>query len=101
MVFLDPAPLPVWFYRWLTEGGEPPGLSRRDNRAGSTPPAVKSVRISSVRTRPIEWLWPGWLPLGKLCDLCGDAGLSKSTLLLDLAARVSSNGAMPDGTQGI
>jgi len=63
-------------------------------------PAVTSVRLSSVRPRPVEWLWPGWLPLGKLCDLSGDPGLSKSTLLLDLAARVSSHGVMPDGTQG-
>jgi hypothetical protein len=61
---------------------------------------VTSVRLSSVRPRPVEWLWPGWLPLGKLCDLCGDPGLSKSTLLLDLAARVSTTGIMPDGSQG-
>jgi RecA-family ATPase len=62
--------------------------------------AVTSVRLSSVRARPVEWLWPGWLPLGKLCDLSGDPGLSKSTLLLDLAARVSTDGVMPDGSQG-
>jgi hypothetical protein len=49
----------------------------------------------------VEWLWPGWLPLGKLCDLSGDPGLSKSTLLLDLAARVSTNGVMPDGSAGV
>jgi hypothetical protein len=59
------------------------------------------VRLSSVRARAVEWLWPGWLPLGKLCDLSGDPGLSKSTLLLDLAARVSTNGVMPDGAQGV
>jgi RecA-family ATPase len=64
------------------------------------PPAVTSVRLSGVRARPLEWLWPGWLPLGKLCDLSGDPGLSKSTLLLDLAARVSTSGRMPDGSQG-
>jgi RecA-family ATPase len=49
----------------------------------------------------VEWLWPGWLPLGKLCDLSGDPGLSKSTLLLDLAARVSTDGVMPDGSRGV
>src|SRR5262249_20568374 len=35
-----------------------------------------------------------------LCDLSGDPGLSKSTLLLDLAARVSTGGVMPDGSRG-
>jgi hypothetical protein len=64
------------------------------------PTAVTSVRLSSVRPRAIEWLWSDWLPLGKLCELAGEVGLSKSTLLLDLAARVSSNGVMPDGSQG-
>jgi RecA-family ATPase len=59
------------------------------------------VRLSTVAARPVEWLWPGWLPLGKLCDLSGDPGLSKSTLLLDLAARVSTHGVMPDGSQGV
>jgi RecA-family ATPase len=62
--------------------------------------AVTSVRLSTVARRPVEWLWPGWLPLGKLCDLSGDPGLSKSTLLLDLAARVSTDGVMPDGSRG-
>jgi hypothetical protein len=59
------------------------------------------VRLSTVAARPVEWLWPGWLPLGKLCDLSGDPGLSKSTLLLDLAARVSTDGVMPDGSRGV
>jgi RecA-family ATPase len=62
---------------------------------------VTSVRLSTVARRPVEWLWPGWLPLGKLCDLSGDPGLSKSTLLLDLAARVSTDGVMPDGSRGV
>jgi hypothetical protein len=59
------------------------------------------VRLSTVRARSVEWLWPGWLPLGKFCVLDGDPGLGKSTVLLDLAARVSSDGRMPDGRQGL
>lgn len=79
-----------------------PGRGGNGGRAKRPPPAaVTSVRLSTVRARPVEWLWPGWLPLGKLCDLSGDPGLSKSTLLLDLAARVSTTGLMPDGAQGV
>jgi RecA-family ATPase len=58
------------------------------------------AKFSDVHAKPAAWLWPNWLPLGKLAILDGDPGLGKSTLLFDLAARVSSSGAMPDGTQG-
>src|SRR5438874_8884336 len=57
-------------------------------------------KFSDVRPRASEWLWPNWLPLGRVAILDGDPGLGKSTLLFDLAARVSKDGVMPDGTQG-
>jgi len=112
----EPTPLPGWFAGCLTpddasgvrarsvsDGFLPPlaDASGSDRRKKPPPAAVTSVRLSSVMGRPVEWLWPGWLPLGKLCDLSGDPGLSKSTLLLDLAARVSTDGVMPDGARGI
>ena len=65
------------------------------------PPANPLSKFSDVRPRPAAWLWRSWLPLGKLAILDGDPGLGKSTLLFDLAARVSSNGIMPDGAQGV
>ena len=45
-------------------------------------------------------LVPDWLPRGKLVTLDGDPGLGKSTLLLDIAARVSSHGVCFTGKQG-
>jgi hypothetical protein len=56
--------------------------------------------LSAVAARPVEWLWPGWIPLGKLTVLDGDPGLGKSSLLLDLAARLSRGAPMPDGSTG-
>ena len=64
----------------------------------STDSHVRSM--SGVHARPVEWLWPGWIPLGKLTVLDGDPGVGKSTLLLDLAARLSRDGVMPDGARG-
>jgi hypothetical protein len=49
----------------------------------------------------VSWLWHGWLPRGKLCVQDGDPGKGKSTILLDLAARITTGSAMPDGTPGL
>ena len=58
------------------------------------------TRLSEVETQPVIWLWPGYIPAGMLTVLDGDPGLGKSTLTDDLAARVSTGRAMPDGSSG-
>jgi hypothetical protein len=57
-------------------------------------------RLDEVPIEAIEWLWPGYIALGKLTVLQGDPGLGKSSLTLDLAARVTAASPMPDGRQG-
>src|SRR5205807_5387801 len=59
------------------------------------------IVLDEVQTSAARWLWRGWIPLGKLTVLDGDPGLGKSTLLLDLAARVTRGLAMPDGSTGM
>ncbi|MHC4563394.1 MAG: AAA family ATPase [Planctomycetota bacterium] len=54
------------------------------------------VRLSKVESQPLRWLWPGRIPLAKLMILSGDPALGKSTLTLDVAARVSRGDAWPD-----
>jgi hypothetical protein len=56
--------------------------------------------MTGVESRPVEWLWPGWVPLGKLTVLDGDPGVGKSTLMFDLAARPSRDGVMAEGSVG-
>jgi hypothetical protein len=55
------------------------------------------VRLSDVVPEPVEWLWPGRIPRGKLTLLIGDPGLGKSFLTLDIAARLSRSATWPDG----
>jgi hypothetical protein len=75
---------------------------RRPRLAEPILPAEPCVRtVKDVAERAVEWLWPGRLPLGKVTVLDGDPGLGKSTMLLDLAARVSVGAAMPDGSPGV
>lgn len=55
------------------------------------------VRVSDVVAERVRWLWPGRIPMGKLTVLDGDPGLGKSTLSLDVAARVSTGSPLPTG----
>jgi hypothetical protein len=59
--------------------------------------ALETIDLAEVRTRPIDWLWRGYIPLRKVTILDGDPGLGKSTLLLDLACRGSIGGLAPTG----
>jgi hypothetical protein len=61
--------------------------------------AARVVRVADIEPERVGWLWPARIPLGKLTLLDGDPGLGKSTLLLDLAARVSTGSALPDGAR--
>lgn len=54
--------------------------------------------MADVVAEKVEWLWPGRIPRGKVTLLEGDPKCGKSTLALDLAARVSTGTAMPDGS---
>jgi hypothetical protein len=53
-------------------------------------------RVSDVRSLPVEWLWPGRIPLGRLTLVAGEPGIGKSLVAVDLAARVSRGAAWPD-----
>src|SRR5690349_20798344 len=57
----------------------------------------KTVRLADIVTEQVSWLWPRRIPLGKLTVLDGDPGLGKTTVMLDIAARVTRGTAMPDG----
>lgn len=53
------------------------------------------VPLATVKAKPVEWLWRNWIPLGALTIVEGDHGQSKSTIMYDLSARVTSGQAMP------
>lgn len=61
------------------------------------PSGPQVVRLSDVEPEHVTWLWPGYLPLGKLVTIDGDPGVGKSTVTLDIAARISTGSPMPDG----
>jgi hypothetical protein len=75
-------------------GGEAPQKVRIAVQAGREPLAP-TVRLSDVAPEPLRWLWPGRIPAGKITLLDGDPGLGKSTLLCELAARISRGDPLP------
>ena len=56
------------------------------------------VGLDTVQPEAVEWLWPSRIPLGKLTILQGDPGLGKSTMAIDIAARLTTGRPMPDDT---
>lgn len=74
-------------------------LSHAPGAAGEQPkPRARralSRRLSDVHPERVDWLSPGRIPFGKLTVVEGDPGVSKSTLLLDLAARITRGEGFP------
>ncbi len=70
---------------------------------GTSTPVIAAygTLLSEVAAEPVQWLWPQRLALGKMTTFDGDPGLGKSSITLDIAARVSSGQPMPDGSPGI
>jgi RecA-family ATPase len=68
----------------MTTNPKTPEPSQRRRPAAATP-----VRASELQVRPVEWLWPGRVPLGGLTVLAGEPGLGKSLLSIWLASRLS------------
>lgn len=54
--------------------------------------------MSHIERKPIQWLWDGRIPLGKLTILDGEPGLGKSTLVCELAACISTGRLLPGQT---
>ncbi|MCL2001084.1 MAG: AAA family ATPase, partial [Planctomycetes bacterium] len=60
-------------------------------------PGWRSVFMSEVDEKDVNWLWPGRIAMGKFSLIAGDPGLGKSFISCDLAARVSTGREWPDG----
>lgn len=55
------------------------------------------VNLADVTPEHISWLWPGRLARKKVAIIAGDPGVGKSFVTLDIAARVTTGRAWPDG----
>lgn len=54
-----------------------------------------TIALDAVVARNVSWLWPGRVPFAKLTILDGDPGLGKSSVALDVIARLTCGLPMP------
>lgn len=57
---------------------------------------IEIVNAADVKPEKINWAWPKRFARGKIGILAGDPGLNKSTLAIDIAARVTTGATWPD-----
>jgi putative DNA primase/helicase len=54
---------------------------------------------ADLKPEPVQWLWPGWLALGKFHLLAGAPGQGKTTIAIRMAATVTVGERWPDGSR--
>jgi hypothetical protein len=90
------------------DGGPPPPTDD-DYRAptdgqltvphGKQQPPARVVTLADIQPREVEWLWPGRLPAGMVAVLDGEPGTGKSTVVIDLIARLTTGRPLPNETE--
>ena len=85
---------------FISEPADPDLIAARTaSRAIIEDARVVKIRCgANIKPLAIDWLWPGWLPAGKLTILAGAAGTGKTTLALGLGAVITTGGKWPDGS---
>lgn len=76
----------------ITEGSTTAKTPKSRQREDAKP-VIETV--SSVTPQQVSWLWEKWIPRKSVTVIDGDPGLGKSTITLDLAARVTRGWQMP------
>jgi DNA-binding transcriptional ArsR family regulator len=72
--------------------------TRHELRKERGAPVALVKAFSKVESKPVSWLWHERIPLGMLTLYVGNPGVGKSSLSLDLAARLSRGLPFPDGS---
>ncbi len=64
-------------------------------------PRVILRKASDFTPKPVSWLWPNKVALGKLTMIVGNPGLGKSLVTIDIASRLSKDGEFPFDEKGV
>ncbi|MGE3809059.1 MAG: AAA family ATPase [Gemmataceae bacterium] len=89
---------------WIAAGGTKEELMPLAESSPIWAPATSEsgpvlTCLADVEPRPISWLWPQRIPMGRISLLVGRPGEGKSFLTTDMAARVTTGTPWPDGSE--
>lgn len=91
---------------WLDAGNDPATLldlcrsapiDRLNAEIGNGATRLVLTTLAEVTPKAVDWVWPGRLARGKTTMLAGNVGLGKSQTAIDIAARITTGAAWPDG----
>ena len=57
---------------------------------------LKLIHMNEVEATAIDWLWYTYIPYGKITVIQGDPGDGKTTVVLAIAAAVTTGAALPE-----
>jgi hypothetical protein len=77
--------------RFVVDPGQIHSADSGDDTARSA-----TVCLADVPPKRVEWLWKGWLPLGKVSIFEGESDVGKSTVTLSWASIVSRGSRWPE-----
>jgi len=69
--------------------------------AAAIAPVLRTTRLSDVEPEDVQWLWASHIPASKLALVVGDPSIGKSSMTLDLAARLTTGKPWPDGAPAV
>lgn len=72
----------------------------KSTEAATTETEAVTVCMADVVAKPVEWLIPGKVPVGKITLIAGQPGVGKSYLTMDLIARITVGGEVPGPSNG-
>ena len=58
---------------------------------------LELINMADVEAKEVTWLWYPFFPMNKLTIIQGDPGEGKTTLILEIAARLSKGEPILDG----
>jgi energy-coupling factor transporter ATP-binding protein EcfA2 len=79
----------VWIEGRMSPPAARSGYDERELAPGEGVRHVELVPASSIKVKPVHWLWKDRIPLGELTLLAGREGIGKSTIAYTLAAWIT------------
>jgi hypothetical protein len=80
---------------WTAGAADPRTLLERSKGVKSSSRIAVTRTFDQIEARPVSWLWKHRVPFGMITLVDGRPGAAKSTMALDIAARLTRGEPMP------